>query len=967
VKNSSKRRNVHAPQPTRFRLSPVAAGAAMMLAAAGAHAQTAPSTQPAADASQTVTVTGIRRGIESAINVKKNADGVVEALSSEDIGKLPDTTIAESLARLPGLTSQRDRNGNATNISIRGLGPDFNGYLLNGREQTSTGDSRAVDLSVYPAELISGATVYKTSDAGLMAAGLAGTIDNHLVDPLSFAGRVLSANAEKTKTGVGLPVTGSGHRYSLTYIDQFADRKLGIALGLVHSEGTSNTLSQGSWGSAHTKVTLTDGTVIAPTVTTVKQPDGGFLIGGVSVPFGGGLTYESDRVTDKRDGFAAILTFKPNKDFTSELDLYYAKIKTGTKKLEIQSGTNNGDITNATMVNGVVQSGTFALAPGALIDRSENIFDDDKIESLGWKNTLKIADGWSGSIDFSHNKATRIERDIEAYAGIANADTLSFTQGGSSIPQFSLGRAADYTNPSTIAIRDQAGWSGVSYPSCPAGATCPADLHLPQAGYSKGPTVTDKQDAVRLDFKHDLPAGGLFQDLQFGGNYAKRTKDRVTDEGVIASATNGGYDRIPFPSSAYVASNVGGTGLNMLTFDPQVGLWPGAVIIRKYNDDILSKTWSVQEKVATVYAKVNLDGKAGQYPIRGNLGVQIVNTDQSSAGYQAQVGSGVTLTNPALSQTTAGTKYTDFLPSLNVSVDVGGGGQLRFGASQQIARPNLTDMRNSFAAAVDTNAGDAAFGRFVGSAGNPYLKPFKAWAFDISAEKYFGTKGYVGAALFYKKLDTYITTATNTAYDFSGYASALGLTVPPAGTVGVFTTSVNGSGGDLSGIELSASVPFSLLTPALDGFGATASYSNTASSVNLPNTIGQNPNQQVTTSGQKIPLPGLSRDNAKFMLYYERGGFSAFVAENYRSTYIGSVANTTVGGYPALTIIQGSSWVSAQVGYEVQSGPAKGLGIRFEGNNMNKPTYRELNYDGTVNNSNQTGATYAFKLSYKYQ
>ena len=944
MKHSSNKRAV-AAQRAVFQLNPVAAGAAMLLVAMGAQAQT--STQPA-DASQTITVTGIRRGIENAISVKKNADGVVEAISSEDIGKLPDTTIAESLARLPGVTTQRDRNGNATNISVRGLGPDFNGYLLNGREQTSTGDSRAVDLSVYPAELIGGATIYKTSDASLMSAGLAGTIDNRLIDPLAFGSRVFSANAQKTKTGVGLPVTGSGHRFSLTYVDQFADRKLGVAIGYVRSEGTSNSLADGSWGGSGT-ATLVNGTTQA----------------NVSVPFGGGLGFESDRNKDERHGLAAIVSFKPNKDFTSQLDVYTAKIKTELKKMAMKAG-NFTSLTNATVVGGVAQSGTFAMAPGGLIAYSENIFTDDKIDSLGWKNTLKFADGWSGSLDLNHNKATRIERDIEAYAGITTADTLSFTgAGGSGRPQLTLGNAAAYVNSSTIAIRDQSGWSGVSYP---AGGPF-AGQTVPQAGYSKGPTVTDKLDAVRLDFKKDLGDGGLFQDLQFGGNFSKRTKDRVTDEGVIGSVANGGYDRIAYPAGSYVANNVGGTGINLLTFDPQVGLWPGATIIRKYNDDILSKTWSIEEKVTTLYAKSGIEGKLGAVPIRGNMGLQIVNTDQSSLGYQAGVGSGVTLTNPAGNLRRAGTKYTDFLPSLNVSADVGGGGVLRFGASQQIARATLTDIRNSFAAAVDTNGANSTFGLFVGSAGNPQLKPFKAWALDISAEQYFaGGKGYVSAALFHKKLDTYITTATNRAFDYSAYASALGLVVPPAGPIGVFTTSVNGSGGDLTGIEVSASVPFNLLAPMLNGFGATASYSNTTSSVNLPNLIGQNPNQQVAVGGARIPLPGLSRDNAKFMLYYERGGFSAFVAENYRSTYVGSVANSAVGGYPTLRFIQGSSWVSAQIGYEILEGTLKGLAIRFEGNNMNKPVYREADDAAITNNvqKNETGASYAFKLSYKY-
>ncbi len=353
-------------------------------------------------------------------------------------------------------------------------------------------------------------------------------------------------------------------------------------------------------------------------------------------------------------------------------------------------------------------------------------------------------------------------------------------------------------------------------------------------------------------------------------------------------------------------------------------------------------------------------------PVSGNVGVQIVNTDQSSAGYRAQVGSSVTLSNPASALTSNGTTYTDFLPSLNLKGDLGGGNVLRFGLAEQIARPTLTDMRNSFSAAVDTNAGNATFGKFVGSAGNPYLKPFKATALDLSFEKYFGTKAYVSAAGFYKKLDSYITTATNNAYNFAATASQLGLAIPPAGTIGNFTTTVNGNGGSLSGVELTASVPLNLATKMLEGFGFTTSYSATESSVNLPDLIGLNPTQQVPSGGSKIPLPGLSKTNAKLMLYYERAGFSAFIADNYRSTYVGSVANSTVGGYPALVYIQASSWVSAQVGYEFQEGQLKGLGIRFEGNNMNKPLYVEKKSDGSVNTSNLTGASYGLKLNYKY-
>ena len=148
----------------------------------------------------------------------------------------------------------------------------------------------------------------------------------------------------------------------------------------------------------------------------------------------------------------------------------------------------------------------------------------------------------------------------------------------------------------------------------------------------------------------------------------------------------------------------------------------------------------------------------------------------------------------------------------------------------------------------------------------------------------------------------------------------------------------------------------------LTGFGINGSFSSTSSSVRAPNTIGLNPTQAANAGS--ISLPGLSHINDKIMLYYERAGFSAFVAESSRSKYVGSVANTSIGGYPTLVYVQPQKWISAQVGYEVQDGWLKGLGVRLEGNNLNRPTYRELKYDGTVNTQNKTGASVDLRVSY---
>src|SRR5690606_4350108 len=135
-----------------------------------------------------------RSAIEKSIDTKQTSISIVEVVSAEDIGKLPDTSIAESIARLPGLTAQRER-GRATQINIRGLAGDFATSTLNGREQASTGENRGVEFDQYPSELLGGVTVYKTPDAALVGQGLSGTVDLQTIRPLSFDERVLTFNA----------------------------------------------------------------------------------------------------------------------------------------------------------------------------------------------------------------------------------------------------------------------------------------------------------------------------------------------------------------------------------------------------------------------------------------------------------------------------------------------------------------------------------------------------------------------------------------------------------------------------------------------------------------------------------------------------------------------------------------------------------------------------------------------------
>ncbi|RME65657.1 MAG: hypothetical protein D6782_05785 [Alphaproteobacteria bacterium] len=197
-----------------------------------------------------IVVKGFRASLENAVATKRDSMSIVEALSAEDIGKLPDVSIAESLGRLPGLATQR-LNGRAQGLSIRGLGPDFSTALLNGREQVTTSDNRGVEFDQYPAELLSSAVVYKTPFAGLVGQGLAGTVDLRTIRPLDKRERIINLNARYEFTednSLNPDASRDGFRITGTYVDQFADETIGVAIGVAYQSSPSQGRNFNAWG-----------------------------------------------------------------------------------------------------------------------------------------------------------------------------------------------------------------------------------------------------------------------------------------------------------------------------------------------------------------------------------------------------------------------------------------------------------------------------------------------------------------------------------------------------------------------------------------------------------------------------------------------------------------------------------------------------------------------------------------------
>jgi iron complex outermembrane receptor protein len=919
------------PGNTAFKLSPVAAGCAvfMALATQAAYAQDtsgqdAAATGATTSAVQTVQVTGIRRGIEAAISVKKNSDSIVEAISAEDLGKLPDQSIAESLARLPGVTTQRDVHGNASIISIRGMSGDFSTGLLNGREQVSTGDSRTIEFDQYPGELLSGVVVYKTPDAGVIGQGLSGTVDMQTVRPLDFKERTMAVNYRREKSGLGLDYAkGKGNRFTFSYIDQFADRQIGVAFGFARLQGVGPQNSRfNGWGGG--------------TTTYNGQT--------VNIPQNGAEGY-TETYRQARNGFMGVVQYRPSREFSSTLDLFYSKYDRSTRNLGIQMPLNDtgnsptspydkpSQLINATLSGADVVSGSVNnVRP---IIRNDNEVYNDVSKSLGWNNKLKLNQDWTASLDLSWNSAQREGVNLETYASTAanNPTTIGFTRGS-----LAYTSSVDLGNPANIVLTDPQGWGG-------------ADI---QAGYVKFPHVYDRIGAVRFDVSRDLPEGLPFNKFSAGVNLSNRSKTRSYTEGLLSIKGGvGPYATAPVPAGS-TAMIAGLTGLSAVSFDAAAALNSAYTVSPKQHPDIYNKDWTVREKIDTAFTKVGIDTETFGIPLRGSAGLQYVHTSQESTAFSVDKTQGPDDLHRPTTTVTQGTSYNDVLPSLNLIGDLGNQQALRFSLEKIMARPQLQQMRASGSFGYD-----ASKGILSGSGGNPSVKPFRAKGADLSYEKYWDSQAYVSAAVFYRKLDSYIIN-TDTAVDFTPYL--VGGFVPkdingrPI-TSGTFNTPMNGTGGNIKGVELAASLPLKVLTRYLDGFGVVANVAQNASSVAIPNTTDNN-------AGGNMALPGLSKRTANLTVYYEKNGFSARAAETYRSDFIGEVATNT--GDRQLTFVEGTKVLDLQFGYEIQSGPMKNLSFLLQMNNMSNSHFKRYrDKKDNVIEDRPLGRSILFGLNYK--
>jgi TonB-dependent receptor len=905
-----------------FQISPVAAGCAVLLisVAGTAYAQ---------QASGEVVITGIRASIESAISQKKNAVGVIEAIAPEDLGKLPDASIADSINRLPGVAGQRNIEGRSQQLSIRGMPPDFSTTLLNGREQTNPNDSRGVEYDAYPSELINGVTLHKSPDATLMGQGISGTVNMNTIRPLSVKGRQLTVGLGTQTPSSGVGPSGSMNNQRLTYVDQFNNGMLGIAIGATRRSGTSFTKSTDFWDNADS------------------------FSGGPKLPFGKNVALNNGMNKITREGVMAVVELKPNSQYSTMLDLYSSNTDRSsiTRKI-LFPDMNGGTLSNAVTAGGIAMAGNIAGRGNDHVLQSVGADANDKNTAIGWNNKFKLDNKSMLTVDLSKSSSKRTETIIDSNARAMGASTVLGFDAINGFPVIT--NSFNFAGATNLQLGSQ--WGN---------------------GWLKKPRVDDDLSALRVEYSRALD-NKVFSDFTVGINQSKRTKVLDMTEGSVTPTTT----QLPVSGSA----SVGYTGsVQVPTWDPLAFVSKGTYTYTDMGNQswAQAKRWAVEENIQTIYSKLDIDTKLFNVPTRGNLGLQIVSAEQAGSGNQSgavatwnngsNCPAGTTPQDASASnkncyyyqdpgsRKTESASYKDVLPSLNLAFALADDQIVRVGAGKMVARPTMRDMRANAEwkcwqdatqlSATRCQSGDNR----SGNGGNPQLEPFRATTFDLGFEKYFGKKAYVGVAGFYRDLDTFIYSETiqkdfvNQAMKTNGVYPLINYTAPK-----------NGKGGSIQGVELTANAPLDMLSPTLSGFGLYISHSNTSSQVSIPNTAGG--------SASQMAMPGLSRKVTNMNFYYEKNSFSARLGQRDRSDFVGQITSNEYNR--ELIYIKAEKILDAQVGYEFKQGPYRGLGIFAVANNLTNAAYEtyKVNADGTrePRGKLQYGKSFGLNLNYKF-
>jgi TonB-dependent receptor len=951
---------------------------------------------------QVVVVSGFRASLNSALNTKKNSDGIVDVIKAEDIAKFPDSNLAESLQRVPGVSLSRGDGGEGKQITVRGLNAGFTRVRINGIEGvTATGASdingstnrgRGFDFSVFASELFNSLEVRKTAQADVEEGSLGATVDLRTARPFDFKGRTFSLGGQEfynslTRKSEPRVTALASDRWNTSY-GQFG--------ALFSAAYSKRTLREEGYEAVELLSANMDGGFCSPLGYSPQNPVNTPVKGidasncGFGVPrtsstaayndvmgrtddFGGTVAapppgsgafapriprYRRSETHYERSGITGSLQWRPgshtelNYDFlggkfvNNRYDNYISAISFGRTL-----GQANGKPQTSIVDAHFDQNGSWDYGKFNAVDiRTEGLLD--KYTTLFRQNVL------SGRHDFSD----RLK--VDFLTGVSNSDldepvraTVQFDspnvngfswdfRQNRNVPTLNFGIDVSNPNAFTFAPQEADGTFHGQFVGRYLHTKNKLKTHAINASYELNDNLTLRVGASKRNnnwSNFEIGSGGNGLALPAGVTLASVSR-QISDFGKGLGGTG-----VP---SAWAAVDLQ-KFLGVYNIECHCSAVPGS----EYN--VLGQAnRGVEEKIDALFGMLDFKYDAFSIPLRGNLGLRAADTTATSFAYVN--------VNSVMTPFTVEHKYRDYLPALNLTAELPRDVLLRFSAGKTVARPEYTDLAPSTTLTTQSQ---------TVSIGNAKLDPIRAKTVDVQAEWYYAKNAMLSAGYFYKNIGTFIQGVSERAVFSSlglpdsillgGGCSITGGTPAcptlPSTTV-VVNRKVNTPGGPLRGYELNWQAPFSFLPGFWSNFGALLNYTHVDSKITYITRV-DNPNTAANELlTQRANFTGLSPNAHNVTLYYEDPKFSARVSAAHRSAYLLNVLGNVAGH--DFTTVDGSTNVDFSVSYNI----TPQLRVSLEGQNL---TDAALRY-GRDSQRNDTllyvhsGRSFVAGLSYKF-
>jgi iron complex outermembrane recepter protein len=916
-----------------------------------------------------VVISGLRVSLQRNLDIKRDAVGVVDAVSAEDIGKFPDSNVAASLQRVPGVSIQRaGTRGEPTGITVRGFGGDFNETLFDGRRISTAAGGRSVDFSTVGADFVSGLQVMKTPDITLSSSSIGATVNVQFPKPFDHPGLRFVATAAgslQDEANDTRPTTG------LLFSDTYAEDSVGFLVNAIYTDHstTSNRVFVSGWeGGRFAPCQLT-----AVCTGTQNDTPNHTIVGWWQQQYGA----EQSAVSDKRLDGRIAFQWRPSDRLLVTLDDNYSrqKLETTTDGFALWFGLN--DLRSVSLdANGTVVD---FIQAGTPMDLNASLIEQLRITNqTGLNLRFEASDNLGFDFDLSYAKSEQNpngERNDSAdigYGGALGCD-MGVRVTGDSSDHF----------PEMTGFGPGCNEARAFDPSLIGSHVLVRTLQENTDTLKQGRfMMTWVQDGLRLDLgtsyltdeftlrNSNTFANNFWQTFSgYGAPSGRATgvivpssvyRGSIGTSGFIPGFSGGGslpssllvYD--PLALYAYLQSlgnpntttvpgfnasccRVGNTSSFAYTGSLDLALDPASV------QDIEENTWAL-------FLRAGFETKVADMPFHFSAGVRDERTRISSSG----VGRLPTLLTPnpqdptllttTFSQNqpiTTKSSYNYLLPSVDVKLELTPEVHLRFDASRTLTRPAI-----NFLTPVLNVELIPRIGALTATGGNPTLKPYLSDNFDLAVEWYYAPNSYAAVNGFFKDVTNFIVQGTQrqTINDVID---------PSTGQPAVYTVAqrVNGPDAKVSGVELAWQHVFG---DTGFGFNANATIVDT-----------NRPYDRTDISQSGFAVTGLA-DSANIVAFYDRSGFEARVAANWRDDYLLQFGqnqnNSAFGAEP--TYVNSSLQIDFSTSYQV----TPELNVFFEALNVTNETMSTHGrFDNQLLDVFAYGRRYALGARFRWQ